>query len=43
VTLTDYVSSYWEKEEAEKAAKRVYGARAVANDLQVKLAYLTRK
>src|SRR5438270_10663265 len=39
VTLTGYVSSYWEKDAAEKAAKRVYGARAVANDLQVKLAF----
>jgi osmotically-inducible protein OsmY len=38
VTLAGFVSSYWEKEEAEKAAKRVYGVRAVANDLQVKLA-----
>src|SRR3954453_11377832 len=39
VTLTGYVSSYWEKEEAEKAAKRVYGVRGVANDLQIKLAF----
>jgi osmotically-inducible protein OsmY len=39
VTLTGYVSSYWEKDAAEKAAKRVYGVRAVANDLQVKLAF----
>ena len=39
VTLTGYVSSYWEKDAAEKAAKRVYGVRAVANDLQIKLAY----
>ena len=39
VTLTGFVSSYWEKDEAEKAAKRVYGVRAVANDLQIKLAY----
>lgn len=41
VTLTGFVSSYWEKDAAEKAAKRVYGVRAVANDLQVKLG-LTR-
>jgi hypothetical protein len=40
VTLTGYVSSYWEKDEAEKAVKRVYGVRAVANDLRVKLAEL---
>jgi osmotically-inducible protein OsmY len=37
VTLAGFVSSYWEKDEAEKAAKRVYGVRAVANDIQVKL------
>ena len=39
VTLTGYVSSYWEKDAAEKTAKRVYGVRAVANDLQIKLTY----
>ena len=38
VTLSGFVSSYMEKDAAEKAAKRVYGVRAVANDLQVKLA-----
>ena len=37
VTLAGFVPSYWQKEEAEKAAKRVYGVRAVANDLQIKL------
>jgi osmotically-inducible protein OsmY len=37
VTLSGFVSSYYEKDEAEKAAKRVYGVRAVANDLEVKL------
>ena len=37
VTLTGFVPSYWEKVEAEKAAKRVYGVRAVANDLEIKL------
>jgi len=37
VTLTGFVSSYWEKDAAEKAAKRVYGVRGVANDLEVKL------
>ncbi|MCU1234699.1 MAG: Smc22 (Probable osmotically inducible sensory protein) [Candidatus Solibacter sp.] len=41
VTLSGYVSSYWEKEEAEKAVKRVYGVKGVANDIQVKLG-LTR-
>src|ERR1700756_345016 len=37
VTLSGYVPSYWEKDAAEKAAKRVYGVKAVANDIQVKL------
>jgi osmotically-inducible protein OsmY len=37
VTLAGFVPSYWEKDAAEKAAKRVYGVRAVANDLEVKL------
>jgi osmotically-inducible protein OsmY len=39
VTLAGYVSSYWEKDAAEKAAKRVYGVRALANDLQIKLTF----
>lgn len=39
VALTGFVSSYWEKEAAENAAKRVYGVRGVANDLKVKLAF----
>ena len=38
VTLSGYVTSYWEKDAAEKAAKRVYGVRAVADDIEVKLA-----
>src|SRR5438874_3703175 len=37
VTLSGHVSSYAEKYAAEKAAKRVYGVRAVANELDVKL------
>jgi len=37
VTLTGHVSSYAEKYAAEKAAKRVYGVKAVANELDVKL------
>src|SRR3984885_15779832 len=41
VTLSGYVSSYWEKDAAEKAVKRVYGVKGVANDLQVRLS-LTR-
>jgi len=37
VTLTGFVHSYYEKDAAEKAAKRVYGVRGVANDLEVRL------
>src|ERR1700760_3438609 len=36
VTLSGYVPSYYEKDEAEKAAKRVYGVKGVANDIEVK-------
>ena len=37
VTLSGFVSSYWELDAAEKTAKRVYGVKGVANDLEVKL------
>lgn len=37
VTLTGHVPSYTEKYAAEKAAKRVYGVKAVANELDVKI------
>jgi osmotically-inducible protein OsmY len=37
VTLTGFVDSYAARIAAEKAAKRVYGVKAVANELQVKL------
>ena len=37
VTLTGHVDTYAAKLAAERAAKRVYGVRAVANDLAVKL------
>jgi osmotically-inducible protein OsmY len=37
VTLSGFASSFMEKDAAEKAAKRVYGVRAVANDIQIKL------
>ena len=36
VTLSGFVSSFWELDAAEKAVKRVYGVKAVANDLEVK-------
>ena len=35
LTLTGFVRSYPEKTAAEKAAKRVYGVKAVANDIKV--------
>jgi osmotically-inducible protein OsmY len=38
VTLTGFVPSYFDKYEAERVAKRVRGVKAVANDLEVKLA-----
>lgn len=37
VTLTGHVPSYAEKYAAERAAKRVYGVKALANELDVKL------
>ena len=37
VTLTGYVTTYAERLGAESAAKRVYGVRAVANNIEVKL------
>jgi osmotically-inducible protein OsmY len=37
VTLSGYVRSYWEKDAAEKAVKRIYGVKGVANDIEVKL------
>jgi osmotically-inducible protein OsmY len=37
VTLTGYVDSYPAKLAAERAVKRVFGVRGVANDLEVKL------
>jgi osmotically-inducible protein OsmY len=37
VTLSGFVPSFWEKVAAEKAVKRVYGVRGIANDIEVKL------
>jgi osmotically-inducible protein OsmY len=37
VALTGFVRSYTDKYEAEQAAKRVLGVRAVANDLEVRM------
>jgi osmotically-inducible protein OsmY len=36
VTLTGQVDTYAEKIAAERAVKRVYGVKAIANDLQVR-------
>jgi osmotically-inducible protein OsmY len=38
VTLTGFVPNFWEKRAAERAAKRVEGVRAIANDIEVRLA-----
>ena len=38
VTLTGFVHNYYEKTAAERAAKSVYGVKAVANDIEVKTA-----
>lgn len=38
VSLTGFVKTYAAKLAAERTARRVYGVKAVANDLQVKLA-----
>jgi osmotically-inducible protein OsmY len=37
VTLTGYVPSYADKTAAERATKRVYGVKAVANELEIDL------
>jgi osmotically-inducible protein OsmY len=42
VTLTGHTSTYAEKLAAARAAERVYGVQAVANDLTVKLSGLPR-
>lgn len=36
VTLSGFCRSYWEKGEAERAAKRVYGVKGLANDIEVR-------
>jgi len=38
VTLSGYVDSYAEKLAAERSCRRVYGVRALANELEIKLA-----
>jgi osmotically-inducible protein OsmY len=39
VTLSGFVHSYWEKDAAEKAVKRLHGVKAIANDIEVKLTW----
>ena len=39
VTLTGYVGTYAEKMAAERATKRTYGVKAVANDIEVKSSF----
>jgi osmotically-inducible protein OsmY len=43
VTLSGHVSSFSEKYSAQKAAKRVYGVKAVANELDVELPESSRR
>jgi osmotically-inducible protein OsmY len=43
VTLTGFVRSYAQRLQAEKAAKRVAGVRAVANDIEVRLPYINAR
>jgi osmotically-inducible protein OsmY len=39
VTLSGFIPSCFEKDAAEEAVKRVYGVRAVANDIEVKTTF----
>ncbi len=39
VTLTGHVDNFWSKHEAEKAARRVQGVKAVAEEIEVQLPY----
>ncbi len=43
VTLTGHVQSYWEKVAAERAAARVCGARAVVNNLEIRLPHSSER
>jgi osmotically-inducible protein OsmY len=43
VTLSGFVRSYMQKLEAEKDAKRVAGVTGVANDIEVRLPYITKR
>jgi osmotically-inducible protein OsmY len=43
VTLTGRVDSYWEKMAAERAAARVAGVRAIANELEIHLPFSSER
>jgi len=43
VTLTGTVESYWERMTAERAASRVSGVKALANDLEVRLPFSIKR
>jgi osmotically-inducible protein OsmY len=43
ITLSGSVGSYGEKDEAVKAAKRVYGVKAVVDEIEVKLPYSSER
>jgi osmotically-inducible protein OsmY len=43
VTLSGRVESYWEKIAAERAASRVSGVKAVANELEIRLPYSSER
>src|SRR5262249_56664805 len=43
VTLTGSVPSYTEKRKAERAASRVQGVKAVANDLEVRMPWTSER
>jgi len=43
VTLSGRVDSYWEKVTAERAAARVEGVRAVANELEIHLPFSSER
>ena len=38
VTLTGYVASYRERHAAKEATRRIYGVKAIADELDIKLA-----
>ena len=43
VTLTGHVDNFWSKHEAERAARRVQGVRAVAEEIEVQLPFDRRR